>query len=416
MTPTLQILSGDFDEWPAFADTPTCQPFDPLAVELLDSLSRHLVRDAETRTEPELIALAFWLRRANLEQLAAGVVPGKGDLLLAPRGTVFHITPSNVPTIGFYSWSLSLLAGNRNIVRVSSRASGQTDRLLLALNTVLEEDRFAPFRASNLFVTYAAQSGVTETISGMTDVRVIWGGDESVRAIRAVPIPPASIELTFADRYSVAAIDASGWLAIDAMQRDEGVRRFLNDSLSFAQMACSSPRILYWIGDADTVERARHDFWTRATRIEASTPSQLTGADYVNKLVVADSLAIDFDVVTERSDDGALVRVWSDSAYLPMSAHCGGGLYFEHRIESLAALLPRLDAKVQTLSYAGIADEVVRAFLASLRGRGVDRAVPFGSALDFAAVWDGFDLLRSLTRTIHYVRDRLLSPQSPEEN
>ena len=33
-----------------------------------------------------------------------------------------------------------------------------------------------------------------------------------------------------------------------------------------------------------------------------------------------------------------------------------------------------------------------------LGGRGIDRIVPFGSALRFSAVWDGYDLLAELTR------------------
>jgi hypothetical protein len=34
----------------------------------------------------------------------------------------------------------------------------------------------------------------------------------------------------------------------------------------------------------------------------------------------------------------------------------------------------------------------------ALGGRGVDRIVPFGSALTFGAIWDGYDLPREFTR------------------
>jgi hypothetical protein len=34
---------------------------------------------------------------------------------------------------------------------------------------------------------------------------------------------------------------------------------------------------------------------------------------------------------------------------------------------------------------------------AALGGKGIDRIVPFGSALSFAAVWDGYDLLHEFT-------------------
>ena len=35
-----------------------------------------------------------------------------------------------------------------------------------------------------------------------------------------------------------------------------------------------------------------------------------------------------------------------------------------------------------------------------LAGRGVDRIVPFGSALSFSAVWDGYDLLAEFSRLV----------------
>jgi len=41
--------------------------------------------------------------------------------------------------------------------------------------------------------------------------------------------------------------------------------------------------------------------------------------------------------------------------------------------------------------------------------------VPFGSALDFSPVWDGVNILRSLTREISFIHDRLAPPLSAEE-
>jgi hypothetical protein len=37
---------------------------------------------------------------------------------------------------------------------------------------------------------------------------------------------------------------------------------------------------------------------------------------------------------------------------------------------------------------------------AELSGRGVDRIVPFGSALTFSAIWDGYDLLAEFSRLV----------------
>src|SRR5439155_417971 len=75
------------------------------------------------RRFPELASLGFFLRRAEMNRALARL---RGDAagLRFPRGLVFHVPPANVATIFVYSWALSALAGNRNVVRISPRAAG----------------------------------------------------------------------------------------------------------------------------------------------------------------------------------------------------------------------------------------------------------------------------------------------------
>ena len=99
--------------------------FDKASLAFVEALSSALMRMPEARMYPELTALAFWMRKANLERLRTDLEQRQGNALLVPRGTVLHIAPSNVDTIFVYSWFLSLLTGNRNIVRFSSKVSVQ---------------------------------------------------------------------------------------------------------------------------------------------------------------------------------------------------------------------------------------------------------------------------------------------------
>jgi hypothetical protein len=59
-----------------------------------------------------------------------------------------------------------------------------------------------------------------------------------------------------------------------------------------------------------------------------------------------------------------------------------------------------LSRTIQTISYSGWSKEEVRAFVSEKPLEGVDRIVPFGQALSFATVWDGFDLSRVFMREI----------------
>ena len=49
---------------------------------------------------------------------------------------------------------------------------------------------------------------INDYLSSMCDLRVIWGGDETIRNLRMSPLPARATEIVFADRYSLAVIDA----------------------------------------------------------------------------------------------------------------------------------------------------------------------------------------------------------------
>jgi hypothetical protein len=67
-------------------------------------------------------------------------------------------------------------------------------------------------------------------------------------------------------------------------------------------------------------------------------------------------------------------------------------------VPSLADLVPVMTRQDQTFSHFGFAADELRAFALELGGRGVDRIVPFGSALTFSSIWDGYDLPHEFTR------------------
>jgi hypothetical protein len=52
----------------------------------------------------------------------------------------------------------------------------------------------------------------------------------------------------------------------------------------------------------------------------------------------------------------------------------------------------------QTVTHFGFTAPELTDFARAVAGAGIDRLVPIGEALTFAAVWDGYDLLREFTR------------------
>lgn len=74
---------------------------------------------------------------------------------------------------------------------------------------------------------------------------------------RKSPLSPRATEVTFADRYSFAVIDADAYLKAD---NDAAIARdFYNDTYLSDQNACTSPRLVVWVGAQK--DEAKRRFW-----------------------------------------------------------------------------------------------------------------------------------------------------------
>ena len=77
---------------------------------------------------------------------------------------------------------------------------------------------------------------------------------------------------------------------------------------------------------------------------------------------------------------------------------CGGGCFLEYAATTLDALAPLLSEKAQTVSVLGVNAQTVRELVLRTGVRGVDRITQVGHSMDFSLVWDGYDLIETLTR------------------
>ena len=68
--------------------------------------------------------------------------------------------------------------------------------------------------------------------------------------------------------------------------------------------------------------------------------------------------------------------------------------------DTLDELLPLLTSQCQTISYYGVDVDQLHQYVFDKRPRGVDRIVPIGQTIEYPMIWDGYDLVRSLSREI----------------
>jgi hypothetical protein len=388
------------EEYDTCCKNPVLAPFSEDALSFVDAFSSRLFESTAVKQYPELAALAFWMRPARIAEIKSNFNKQYCGRTLLGRGTVFHIAPANVDTLFVYSWFLSMLVGNTNVIRLSSKENPQLQILVDLLNDLFEDERFAAIRRRTLLLRYGHDDEITGHFSDQCDVRVIWGGDATIQHIRRVPIPATAVELPFADKFSLAVIDAVAFVGSE--KQEQIIDNFYNDAYWFGQMACSSPRLVVWLGTDDAIIAAQQLFWSLLEEKVIQERPDLAAADVMNKFVSSSMMAIEHPgTILRRDTTGYIHRIQVNNLKdVDDDNHCGAGLFFEAKIYQLDALATYLTKRNQTISSLGISESEWRQMIETCRPEGVDRIVAMGRALEFSVVWDGNDLLRSFCREV----------------
>jgi len=375
---------------------PCAEPFAPPVLGFFAELSRRLFGSEPARAFPEIQALAFFLRRASLQRLEAEF--RAKSAARAPRGTVFHVPPGNVETLFCLGWALSALVGNRNLVRLSPRRSAVTDVLVQILNEALAADT-SGVASRTLMLEYAHEREISLALSACCDVRVLWGGDATVSSLRSLPLPPRAVELTFPDRLSYAALASERLLALGEPELGALAEQLFNDAYWFDQRACSSPRALVVCGPRSAGAEGSARLLDALARVVSRRGYRTPTSNALAKRLYAEQLAIDFGATGLNWSCNEVVAIEVPGLQaLRQREHCGGGLFLLVQQQSLTALGELVTGQDQTLAHFGFEPAELARFARDVQGRGLDRVVPVGKALELSHLWDGYDLLESFTR------------------
>lgn len=374
--------------------TAVMEPFSEKIVNFFNQVSRLILADREAKEYPDVVTFGFWLRKASLESLKTRFMSKDSSVVKMGRGIAFHIAPSNVPVNYAYSLATGLLCGNANIVRIPSKDFPQVQIINRALCTALEEMKeMIPYI---VLVKYGHDSDINTAFSSIADIRVVWGGDNTIEEFRKSPMKPRATEITFADRYSLAVIDSDIYMSM--ANKAKIANDFYNDTYLTDQNACTSPRAVVWLGDK--IAEAKEVFW-RELHKYMDGKYELSGVQAVNKLTSGYLLAVAKEGVRkEQSVDNLIVRMSVPvlSADL-MEMKDNSGYFFETECKDILELRDFCnDTKCQTVSYIGRLEQMKPLLLSGISG--VDRVVPVGKTMDFDLLWDGYDLFERMTRNI----------------
>lgn len=374
-------------------------PFENNICEFLNEVSKIIMKDTEAKQFPDVITFGFFCRKANVEQIKNSYEGRINDRL--GRGLTFHIAPSNVPINFAYTLVAGLLSGNRCIVRASSKDFPQTRLLCRIFNTVSENKEFESLKNIFAIIMYEHSQEITENLSLISDIRIIWGGDNTIAEIRKASLKPRAFDITFADRYSFAVFDADFLLSRNELEMKTIAQNFYNDTYLYDQNACSSPRLIIWRGSENQCAEAKKKFWT-AIHINIEGNYELASILSVDKLAAKYKCAIELkDAIIEESEDNLISRIKLSELPENITDYaCAGGCYLEYDTENISEIIPMVTQKFQTLSYIGTNAGEFKKLVIDNGLSGIDRIVPVGKTADFGLVWDGHDLVENMSRRV----------------
>jgi hypothetical protein len=370
--------------------------------------------DRTVREIPGVTFLRLWLRRGTLEpilirELGAESLEGgwrdEGRMRLRsfPLGVVGHWPAGNIEIQPILSLTCALLGGNSCLVRVPS---GLMEPTRLVMEKLREVDGTGALANRIFLVNFDhSRADLHEAMARAVDGAMIWGGQEAVSQVRALPFPHWARVVVFGPRLSVAAMDAGTWG--DGNERSAWCRRIARDVWQFDQQACSSPQTLFIEQDGG------HDPGEFVLELKRAFQEENRAHPRV-EIEAALTSAICRARASWLLDDVA------NHAYFPESADWtileGRGLQIPEPTqgrtlsvlvaEDLLDAVSRFDGSVQTLGLA-VKDRRREEVLAEAAGRhGVDRVVRLGQMHVFGSPWDGTDLVRPMTRWVRHGRSQ----------
>ena len=84
----------------------------------------------------------------------------------------------------------------------------------------------------------------------------------------------------------------------------------------------------------------------------------------------------------------------------------GGGYFFQYTISSFDEIIPIMNKKCQTVAVLGLDKNDIVNFLMKKGVRGIDRVVNVGDTMGLEFIWDGYNMIESMSREVYIYEGR----------
>ena len=371
-------------------------PFNEKIINFFSDLSKQIMKDKSLSKYPDLMAFAFFCRKANLKNLKNKLDQSK--LKRLGLGILFHITPSNIPTNFAYSLLFGLINGNTNLVKVPSQEFEQVNIICKCIKQIIKK-KHQSIKNMIKVVRYKNNDAFTKKISQLCDCRIIWGGDQSIEKIRSFTLNPNSLDLSFADRFSLCIINTDKLAQLSKEKFKKLIYDFYNDTFVVDQNACSSPHLILWKGKKN--ENLKQFFWSSLNKLvkikyDLNHTAAVDKYSELCKIILQDDKIENFQRYSNNIYTIDLKRLPNK-----LDDYRGKwGFFYQFDISKIKEIQKYINKKFQTLTYFGFSKKELNNFIFDNKIDGIDRIVPIGQALDIDFYWDGYDINKILSRIV----------------
>lgn len=316
------------------------------------------------------------------------------------RGLVCHWLAGNVQILGMFALVQSILTKNVNLLKVSSRDDGVFTDILNGISGVeYTTDDGYTIKGDDLLktisVVYFSRNAVKlgEEMSKEADVRIAWGGRESVETVSAYPAKYDAETVIFGPKLSFSVIAKE---ELSSIQEARKLARKVSVDVSvFDQTGCASPHNLFIEeGGVVSPEQFTDLLGDSMEKTELQIPKPLMSAEQVSQIHSIRGV-YDFKGEVKGSEKMSWTLLLDELDEIDKPVY--SRVLFIHKVKSIFDTLKHIDENVQTIGIAAPVEKALEYSTQATR-KGVMRLPLIGRMLNFEMPWDGVFLIDRLVK------------------
>lgn len=316
------------------------------------------------------------------------------------RGLVCHWLAGNVQILGMFALVQSIISKNVNLLKVSSRDDGVFTDILnefkgvsytSAAGYTITGDDLLKTISVVYFSRFAGKLG--EEMSKEADVRIAWGGRESVETVSNYPTRYDAETVIYGPKLSYSVIAKE---ELTSVQEAKKLARKVSVDVSvFDQTGCASPHNLYIEeGGVVSPEEFSDILGDSMTKTELQIPKPLMSPEQVSQIHSIRGV-YDFKGTVKGSETMSWTILLDDLDEIDKPVY--SRVLFVHKVKNIMDSLKYIDENTQTIGIAAPIEKALE-FATEATRRGVMRLPLIGRMLNFEMPWDGIFLFDRLVK------------------